>query len=257
MNSRAQASTERPFGSRAAATLFLFILIGGTAAGAEWALMHPSGDPADNRAQLEAARREAEAAMPRLEDDVVDKLSTTDLALFVPAAFSFDPYVDRAGISGMKPAGSPAPNTKTKTPAADPNAPPPVPDLTARAAAWRVEADRADRTHTARPPRSRMYLVSEVAPFGKMGPRGKEDVLFRLESTKGQLAARVGSEFYDAVLVGTNDEGAVFRTKSGTTRVIKWTRRRDADEKLQPSAAPAAPADGSAAQNAPQGGPNR
>ncbi len=256
MNSSATGNPIRPFGSRAAAVLFIFILIGVGSAVAEWGLMRPSDDPADNKAQLAAARAEAEASMPRLDPDVEEKLSTSDLARLVPAAVTFDPYVDRAGISGAKTPGTPQTATRGKAATPDPNAPPPVPDLSARAAAWRVEADRADKSRTARPARARMFLVSEVSPYGKMGPRGREDVLFRLESTKGELAARVGTEFYDGVLVDTNDEGAVFRTKSGTTRVVKWSRRRDADEKLQPAATPAA-GPNSAAQNAPPGGPNR
>ncbi len=238
MNHTAAERQKKPFGSRAAATLFLFAIIGIAGAGLEWLVMRPAAEAADNKAQLAAARLEAQNSIPRLDPDTEEKLSTPDLSLAGPSAVAFDPFVDRAGISGAKANGAAAKLGAPKQPAADPNAPPPVPDLSARAASWRAEADRADKARTNRPPRASMFLVSEVSPYGKMGPRGREDVLFRLESTKGELAARVGTPFYDGVLVGTNEDGVVFRTKAGTTRIVKWSRRRESDEKLQPTSAP-------------------
>ena len=59
-----------------------------------------------NPAELEQARREAEAAIPRLPADTEDRLATALYPQLPPIANVSDPFVDRAGVVNVSDAGN-------------------------------------------------------------------------------------------------------------------------------------------------------
>jgi hypothetical protein len=222
-------------------TLLLAAVVGVGLAWAERAVLGSTESLELSQEQVTAARKEAEAKIPRLPPDTEARLEAANFPSLPPVSTAVDPSVDRSGISGVRPPGAAAglvPGTGQKQLGAQPPAMPAVPDLASRVAAWREEYRVAVDANLQRPPRTKIYLLSELSPFGKWGPKGKEDVWFRSSADRSEFAAPRGTQFYDAVLVGIGPDGPVFRLRNGTTRTVKYQVQSVEPSDIQPSATP-------------------
>ena len=232
-----------------ALTLILSAAVGLALAWGEHGTFGHSGVPELGAGQMAVARKEAEAKIPRLAPDTEARLEAANFPELPPVSTAVDPSLDLAGISGIRPATAAGlvPGGGLKRAAPQPPAQQPVPDLTARSVAWREEYRAALGANRPRPPRTKIYLLSELSPTGRVRIKGTEYVYFRSPADKSEFSAPVGAHFFDAELVGAGPEGPVFRLKNGTTRTVKYQSRNDAAQGITPSAEPPAEASAQAA----------
>jgi len=206
-----------------------------------------------NPAELQQARREAEAAIPRLPADTEDRLATALYPQLPPIANVSDPFVDRAGVVNASGAGNGVP-LKGRTGAikdgqfiSGPSDLPATPALLTRLQSWQRSVKSATATGQLPPPITTAYLYTEIAPTGRIDTDRRRGAWFYIPVEKRTFAAAVGAKFYDAVLVNIVPEGVVFRLHNGTTKTVGWDREDDfaaaataAKTNQQPTASPQA-----------------
>lgn len=222
----------------------LAVLLGIAAAWAERSVLGSPENLELSQAQLAEARKEAEAKIPRLSADTEARLQAANYPQLPPVSTAIDPSVDRANLSGTKGVGgtsgiAPGLGLAGRLPHAP--AAPAEPDYATRYAQWATEYRAASDAQRPRPPRSRTYLLSELTPTGRFGRKGKEGVWFKSAADKSEFHAGIGTQFYDAVLVGVSPAGPVFRLNNGTTRTVKYAAENVEPTTLQPSASPTPP----------------
>jgi hypothetical protein len=192
-----------------------------------------------NQAQLAEARKEAEAKIPRLSADTETRLAAANFPRLPPVSIAIDPSADRSGLSGTKAQGGLAPGPGARLPQAP--AVPTEPDFATRYSQWATQYKAAADALRPRPSRTRAYLLSELSPTGRFGRKGKEGVYFKSAADKSEFLAVIGTQFYDAELIGVSPAGPVFRLKNGTTRTVKYAAENVEPSTIQPSATPAPP----------------
>lgn len=227
------------------AGVVLAVLLGVAGALAERSALGSTDSLELSAPQLAEARKEAEAKIPRLSSDTEARLEAANFPHLPPVSTAIDPSVDRSGLSGQKPQVSQAgaipgiglaERAAPQVPAA-----PAVPDFATRYAQWVSEYRAAREARRTPPPRTRVYLLSELTPTGRFGRKGKEGVYFKSAADKSEFLAETGAQFYDAELVGISQAGPVFRLKNGTPRTVKYAAENVDPEGIQPSPAPAPP----------------
>ena len=223
--------------------IVLALLLAAAAAWAERAALGSSESLELNPAQLAAAREEAEAKIPRLPADTESRLAAANFPQLPPVSTAVDPSADKSDLGGTK--GPGGPNRITPPPGAAARAPqqpaaPAEPDFATRYARWVTEYQAASGARQQPPPKARAYLLSELSPTGRFGRKGSEGVWFKSAADKSEFYAGVGTQFYDAELVGVSPAGPVFRLKNGTTRTVKYAAAGGDPATIQPSS-PAAP----------------
>lgn len=221
-------------------TLLLSAAVGVALGWGEHAAFGTNESPELGAQQMAEARKEAEAKIPRLAPDTEARLQAANFPELPRVSTAVDPSLDRAGLSGTRPSPATglAPGVGLRQAAPQPPAAPPVPDLAARMAAWRDEYRSAlgASPQRPRPPRTKVYLLSELSPTGRMQIKGTQYVYFRSSADKTEFSVPVGAQFFDADLVGVGPDGPVFRLKNGTTRTVKYQTRNEAPPALTPSA---------------------
>ncbi len=186
-----------------------------------------------NQADLEQARREAQAAIPRLPADTEDRLATALSPQLPPITDLSDPFVDRAGVTSLSAAGNGSPLTVRTTATNDhqffsaPSDQPATPALLSRLHSWRQSVKSATAAGQLPPPITTAYLHSELAPAGRIDTDARRGAWFYIPAEKRTLAAIVGAKFYNAVLLDIVPEGVVFRLQNGTTKNVAWEREED------------------------------
>lgn len=220
----------------------LAILLGVVGALAERSALGSTESLELSAAQLAEARKEAEAKIPRLSSDTEARLEAANFPHLPPVSTAIDPSVDRSGLSGQKPQVSQA-GAIPGIGLAGRTAPqvPAVPDFATRYAQWMSEYRAAREARRTPPPRTRVYLLSELTPTGRFGRKGKEGVYFKSAADKSEFLAETGAQFYDAELVGISQAGPVFRLKNGASRTVKYAAENVDPDGIQPSPAPAPP----------------
>ncbi|MFL6284634.1 MAG: hypothetical protein ACJ74Q_15920 [Pyrinomonadaceae bacterium] len=226
-------------------TIILSAAVGVALAWGEHGALGEGGSPEFGPRQMAEARKEAEAKIPRLAPDTEAKLEAANFPELPPVSTAVDPSLDRAGISGTRPsfAAGLFPGGGLRQAAPQLPAQPPVPDLAARVAAWREEyrAALGASPQRQRPPRTKIYLLSELSPTGRVRIKGTQYVYFRSSADKTEFSVPVGTQFFDAELIDVGPDGPVFRLKNGTTRTVKYQACNDAAaQSMTPTAEPAA-----------------
>jgi Flp pilus assembly secretin CpaC len=203
-----------------------------------------------NPAELEQARREAQAAIPRLPADTEDRLATALYPQLPPIANVSDPFVDRAGVVNLSGARNGS-SLMVRTRATKDNQfisalsdVPAMPALLSRLQSWQQSVRSATVAGQLPPPITTAYLHTEIAPTGRIDTLGRHGAWFYIPAEKRTLAAAVGAKFYDAVLVSIVPDGVVFRLQNGSTKTVAWDREED----LAIATAAAARSDGQQAQ---------
>lgn len=222
--------------------IVLAVCLGFAVAWAERSVLGSSESVELNQSQLAEARKEAESKIPRLSADTEARLAAANFPQLPPVSIAIDPSADRSGLSGTKAQGglaglAPGPGARIpQTPAA-----PSEPDFATRYSLWATAYKAASEAQRPRPSRTRAYLLSELSPTGRFGRKGKEGVYFKSAADKSEFIAGVGTQFYDAELIGISPAGPVFRLKNGTTRTVKYAAENVEPSGIQPSATPAPP----------------
>lgn len=169
---------------------------------------------------------------PRLEPTLRDSL----LRALNPEPISYpespsNPFVDRAGVArdvnaNFAPVSLRPSETSYSTPPATRDsqtqtAPKSVPSLAERGRAWQQKVRDARAGGSVPPSITTVYTLGELEAVGR-GSGGAAWLLVKPEERS--FTARPGTRFYDAVLVGVNDEGVTFRTDEGRTHTLTFTQ---------------------------------
>lgn len=102
-----------------------------------------------------------------------------------------------------------------------------VPDLTTRLTAWQRTCREARSANRICPPRTEAYLLSELAPVGTIQIQGRRKVWFYVNPERMSFNVEIGARFFNARLIDTNSEGAVFTTDAGETKTVTWSHNPD------------------------------
>lgn len=171
---------------------------------------------------------------PRLDPTLRDAL----LRALNPEPVSFsqspgNPFVDRTGVareananlSSDPPRSSEASYPVKPIPTGHDSQPQTaarsVPSLAERGRIWQQRVRDARSGGTVPPSIITVYSLGELEAVGR-GSGGAAWLLIKPEERS--LTARPGSRFYDAVLIGVNDQGVTFRTDEGRTHTLPFTR---------------------------------
>lgn len=189
--------------------------------------------------EVAAARRDAEKSMPRLPADIDQQLTEVQFPELAAVKITSDPFIDKVGTASAKTIG-PAqsvggmPRVRTNSSYAlsqRASSAPAQPDFNSRVEQWRREYRAAQESNQPIPPKTRVYLLSELTPIGKFTTKdrgegkGKTDVWFKLEAEQRTFSVAIGTKFYDAELIGINANGPSFRMSNGTIRTVSWAPR--------------------------------
>src|SRR5215207_915595 len=183
-------------------------------------------DNQPTQAELSQARSDAIAAIPQLPKDTEEKLSAALHPELTPITAAFvDPLIDRLGIDRSTQANGPR---VTSLPAlATSPLLPTTPDKVVRLIQWQQAVRNANAAGLPAPSITTAYLISELSPAGRIFTSGAQAAWLYIESEKRQIAANVGAKFYDGILVGIDQQGAIFRTSTGQTKLIQWDRQEE------------------------------
>ena len=183
-------------------------------------------DNQPTQAELSQARSDAIAAIPQLPKDTEEKLSAALHPELTPITAAFvDPLIDRLGIDRSTQANGPR---VTPLPAlATSPLLPSSPDKVARLVQWQQAVRNANAAGLPAPSITTAYLISELSPAGRITTSGAQAAWLYIESEKRQIAANIGSKFYDGILAGIDRQGVVFRTSTGQTKLIQWDRQEE------------------------------
>lgn len=226
-------NTNRPatVRGRVSALLSLVAVFGLTATltfGARRILGRPL-DAQPTATELSTARLETAQAIPRLPADTEEKLMAALEPVIPPLNVSSDPFSDRAGIGNpnlLALASAAKPMSLVGTVPTGP-VQPLMPDRMARLSQWQQSVRAAAALRQPLPPITNAYLISEIAPTGKVDMNGQHGAWLYIDSEKRTISANVGARFYDGTLVGVNDNGVQFRTSANQVKTIPWNRQDD------------------------------
>ena len=185
-------------------------------------LLRRDVDNQSTQAELVQARTDAIAAIPQLPKDTEDKLSAALHPQLTPITAAFlDPLIDRLGDHKSQPE-APRPLPLSAMPLV-----PTTPDKIARLSQWQQALRNANANGFTAPSITTAYLLSEVSPAGRIITSAAQAAWLYIESEKRQIAATVGSKFYDGVLVSIDRQGVVFRSSTGQTKLMQWDRQEE------------------------------
>jgi hypothetical protein len=187
-------------------------------------LLRRDFDNQSTQAELVQARADAIAAIPQLPKDTEDKLSAALHPQLTPITAAFlDPLIDRLGDHNSQ---TEAPRVTPLSLSAMPLVPT-TPDKIARLSQWQQALRNANANGLTAPSITTAYLLSEVSPAGRIITAEVQAAWLYIESEKRQIAATVGSKFYDGVLVSIDRQGVVFRSSTGQTKLMQWDRQEE------------------------------
>ncbi len=156
------------------------------------------------------------AEVPRLPQDMEQKLTEALEAPPVSVPSMLDPFVDRGGLTANKPlaiAPRPAPAIVHA---------PVIPGFQDRYSAWRRAVFAARSANLPDPHVTSVYLMEELDPVGLTGTEYERRALLFVRPEKRSFSATVGTRFYDAVLDDITEGGVRFRTTKGV-RFVEWS----------------------------------
>jgi hypothetical protein len=190
----------------------------------------PATTPSPVQGSLSAPPVETPRLDPTLHDALLRALNPEPVSF--PESPS-NPFLDRTGVmreaNATPPSDSPRlseashPVTPAQTGRDSQPQPTPrsVPPLAERGRAWQQRVRDAHTSGAVPPSITTVYSLDELEAVGR-GSGGAAWILIKPEERS--FTARPGSRFYDAVLIGVNDQGVTFRTDEGRTHTLPFTR---------------------------------
>ncbi|HVE78372.1 MAG TPA: hypothetical protein VNA89_05905 [Gemmatimonadaceae bacterium] len=226
-NAPARAGKARPRKSNLLALALVFAAFAAATFGAQMALGR-GPDTEVTSTDLQQARQEALAAIPRLPADTEDRLAAALYPQLAPSSGFTDPFVDRANIGGAGAGRPPIIRARAAIPVSSaPAAPAAAPSATGRLQSWQQAFKAAAAAGHLPPPITTAYLHTDVAPTGRLDMGQVRGAWFYIASEKRVFSASVGTKFYDAVFAGVTPQGVVFRLQNGTVKTVEWERADD------------------------------